>query len=291
MAFELNSSGTFTQYKGIWAATEGQKIPFNKSIDDSFFQADANGRKIIQAGNWFGSIPGSTLVRVLPRANLTALTSTGAATITVAEAQRFKVGDVLVAPPLATATFALTWANGDIANIIYGNGSTASHTVAGFTTLTALATAAAASYNADTRFAKLFVAIAAGVVVYVFPRDFATTPAFATSVTVAGGGTFAASGASFVAGLSVGTINTAGINTTTDVLTLAANAARVLPIGFPVLVRTSIPIGLSFGPVDLISGATGSHIALATGGSVYQARLEYFDGEIGEDPQFSFTYV
>ena len=287
----LNIQTDYESYQQIWAAGNGGKSPFSKSIDASFYQPDSDADKIVPPGTWFGSIPGSNLVRVLPRTTLTAVTSTGAATISVANARKFKATDVLVAiVPLAFATFASTWANADTATFTFGGDYSITHTVSGFTTLTALATAAAVTLNADVWFNRRYIAIADGAIVYFYPlvSGQPTTPLF--SVSKSSVGTLTASGTSFTSQLSLGTIATGGINTTTNVITLTGNVDRILPAGYPIGVASSAPIGLLDKPVDLIRGSI-QDIGLYTGGSVYESRLDYIDGELKNDPQFSFTYV
>ena len=287
----LQISTTYDSYKNIWQTHEARRSPISAGIDASFYQADSSGFKTVPPGTWFGTIPGSILVRPLPRARLAALSATGTAVITVVDARLFKVGDVLTAlSSLAFSTFAGTWANADTATWLLGNSLSVTHTVSGFTTLTALATAAAVTLNANALFTRDYVAIASGVIVYFYPKNFTFTPLFSTSAVAAGGGTNAASGASFTPGLSLGTITAAGINTTTNVITFTANSARVLPIGFPIGVITSLILGLIDEPVDLIRGDY-QDVGLFTGGSVTELALPYVDTEIKNNPNFTFTYV
>jgi hypothetical protein len=248
------------------------------TIDMDSVAADSNGNKYLKAGTVI--IKGADgLGRPYPVSKIASAAITTASTaIVVDNASIFKDDDELVVmKPYARADLALTWANGDIATLVL-DGQSATHTVADFTSLTALATAIAETLN-DSILSKRADFIAEAQYLHIFGKDGRNYPISASEVT-AGSGTFALNGSvtALQSDVSVETIDTDGVNTTTNTLTLADTANIRLPVGAPIGV--SDLAGEIWGMVAVMvdlnnqSNDVGCYTAL----SVHGGRLPYWDG-------------
>jgi hypothetical protein len=278
-----NITYSYTSWQQIFA-TPDVGVPLSRSYDASYIQYDGNNppQKILDAGWFAGSIPSSVFVRPLPRAYLTTAVATSGTAVGVSptNSQVFAVGDVLsVIAPYGVITFTGGWANGDVANLTV-EGQTLTYTVAGFTSLNALAVTFAALINAYAPFRNILTAVASATTgaIYLYAANF-LPKTIATSVTSTG--TLPISGSITVlqANTSIGTI--ASINTTTGVITLSGNASIALPIGFPIGVAASNPtnLGMIGNPIDAVWDSN-TNVGLYREASILANRLPYIDGEL-----------
>jgi hypothetical protein len=250
-------------------ATSEYRAPFSRTVDLSYLQVDANGAKVIKAGSIFCDIPSSNYVRVLPLTTVAAALAATDTTITVADAKLFKASEALVIMrPYATLTFAGTVATGNTITLTLQGQALTYTLVAGDTTATITATSFAAFINAGVASDKV-LAIASGAVVYFYSKT-GIPYTFATSVT-GGGVTSTASAAVMQENVAIASIHaTTAINTTTNVITLAAGSAVAQPIGAPigVAVKPSQIIGLSV-EKRLISTTKALQMTLSNDVNIY----------------------
>ena len=279
----LHTTNSFLQEDVIHASDVGLQSRRALTVDDAKVMADAGGKKIVRPGLILYKIAGATKHRVGLRATLAAaITASSTTSLNLGEigkiyqskaAQYFAPGDVVkVLRPYATVTLALTWDDDDTATLVI-NGQTRVFTPGSATLATGAATVAAA-INADPVLSKIVVAIAAGAIIYLFSKSLAPF-SLAASADTTGNGTATAS--TVLSGVTVGTIDTAGVNVTAGTVTLAAAAAVSLPIGAPVGVEGE-PWGLILGAHD--AGKADNDIAGFTGGAMYGDRIPYWDGDI-----------
>jgi hypothetical protein len=254
------------------------------TLDTSFIQPDADGHQIVDPGVVLIPLPTGDFGRVYPYTLATTAISASSPTVVAGQVKYFKVGDVVVtARPYASLTYALTWANADTATILF-DGVSIVHTVSGFTTLTALATATAATLNGNVAFAARATAIADAQLVHIFAKDNRTYSLVISGDGSAGNGTITANAAALQPNVVVGTITTSGINVATNTLTLAANAAVALPVGSPIAIAVASSNVLGVAGYQYILGSTQTQIQPDSNdipayntGRVYRARLPFCD--------------
>lgn len=280
-------SSSYTQYEQVWASSEGMRSPKMYTFVPAYVSANADAIKISHPGLFAGDL-GNGKARLLPRTRLTTASATNSTSLVLAANTigAFVADDVVYAlPPYAVITFALTWANDDVAEISL-NGVVVSYTVAGYSTLAALATTYAAYLNADQRFAQIGEAYASGATVWIMAKDCKSLYAIASNPTTAGDGTLAITGSATALAYNntaVGTVSSLAHSTNT--ITLSGNAGVAVPVGVPVGVRSVKPLGLIGKPHDFTAtvyhpGDGSDDLGVYTSGSVYRARLPYIDGEI-----------
>lgn len=274
----LLSSKEYGPWTDVIATLEGSRVPRMATIDLDSVATDRNGNKYLKAGTVI--VKGSDgFGRPYPVSQIASTAITTASTvITVTDASLFKEGDVLVVmQPYARADLASTWANADTATVEF-DGQSITHTVADFTSLTALATAIAQTLN-DSVLSKKVTVIAEAQHLHFFGKDGRNYPISVSEVT-AGTGTFTLDGSvtALQSNVSIEEIDIDGVNPTTNTLTLADTADRRLPIGAPIGVNDLA--GEIWGMVAVMvdlnhqSNDVGCYTAL----SVYGARLPYWDG-------------
>lgn len=282
-------SRSYDHYQQIWASSEGMRSPKMYTFDPALVSADADGFKISHPGLFAALVTGGK-ARLLPRTRLTTLSATNSTALVIAAntAPAFVANDVLhVLAPHAIVTFTATWANNDTATVVL-NGITFSYTVTGFSTLAALATAFAATLNADQRFSQIALAVTNGAAVWILAKDLKSLYSISTqpSDTTAGDGTLPVTGSATALAYNntaIGTVSS--INHATNTITLAANAGLAVPAGVAIGVRTVKPTGLIGKPHDFTStiyfpGDGDNELGVYHSGSVYRARIPYVDGEI-----------
>ena len=283
----VQAIASFGQEDVILASDAGLLSRRALTIDPDKIQTGPNGEKVIRPGLVLYKIAGATLHRVGLRTTLAAAaTASSTTSLTLAEfgkiyqskaAQYFAPGDVLkVLRPYGTITLALTWDTDDTVTVVVA-GRSVTYTP-GSATLATAATNLAAAINANPAHSELVTAIAAGAVVYLFSK---TRDAYSLSVseTTTGDGTATASGATLVGNVTIGTIDTAGVNVTAGTVTLAAASAVTLPIGAPIGVEGE-PWGLIFNAHN--AAKFDNDIAGFNGAAVYGDRLPYWDGDIAK---------
>jgi hypothetical protein len=252
--------------------------PVHRTIDDTKVTANGEGSKTFPGG-YFVAESTNGLGRIAPRSKVaTAAITTSSTAIVVENAMPFVAGDVLVIPvPYARLDLALTWANADVANVVIA-GQTLSYTVAGYDTLTALATTLAGLINAYPAYRGRVEAIAESQYIHLYSLD-GRYHTVSASDTTAGNGTLtvANSATTFQANLSVGTITTAGVDVDSNTITLASTAARRLPVGGYVGTSDKV-LGLLLRQIDVANepGIMG----LCTQAEIIAANLPYYDGDI-----------
>lgn len=280
----LHTTNSFLQEDVIHASDVGLQSRRALTVDPAKITADAGGKKIVRPGLILYKIAGATKHRVGIRANLAAaITASSTTSLNLGNigviyqskaAQYFSPGDVVsVLRPYATITLALTWDSDDTVTVVL-NGNTRAFTPGSATLATGAATVAAA-INANPVFNKIVTAIAAGAIIYLF-----STSREPFSLSISGDGTTGdgtATASAVTGNVTVGTIDTAGVNVTAGTVTLAAASAVTLPIGAPVGVDGE-PWGLILGAYD--AGKADNDIAGFTGGAMYRERIPYWDDEV-----------
>lgn len=252
--------------------------PVHRALDATKATADASGNKTF-VGGYFVAESTDSMARIAPRSKVaSAAITTSSTAIVVNNAMPFVATDVLVIPvPYARLDVALTWANDDVANMVIA-GQTISYTVAGYSTLTALAATLAGLINALPALRGRVMAIAESAYVHLYSED-GQYHTISTSETTAGNGTLTVADTVtvFRSNLSVGTIDTAGVDVANNTLTLASSAARRLPVGGYVGTSDKV-VGLLLRQIDLVNepGIMG----LCTEAEIIAANLPYVDGEI-----------
>ena len=272
----------------VLATAEGLRSPRGIELDPAYFTANANGNKFVKPGYFVSQIPGSVKGRVLPRTLSTGSTSTSQTAVSVKDAGIFVVGDVLsiLAPSgRVTLTSASTgWAVGDTVTATINGVANVYTVVAGdvggslAATDTNVAAKLAALINASTQLYGKVYAVATAGVVLIFALDLASLYTL-TAADTATNGTATASASALAAGASIGTI--ASINTSTDVITLAANASVAVQPGLPIGVANQVPVGM-LAPNTLVdlTYRVNENFGLYTSASVYRNRLPYWDGDL-----------
>jgi hypothetical protein len=277
----IDTSNYGTTPVSIWAGDPSAQRVI--TLDPSFVQPDADGNQIVLPGYPLLAIA-DNFSRIYPYAPLTTAITTASTALVVTEARFYKPGDtVTVARPYASLTLALTWADGDTATISF-DGMTIVHTVSGFTTLTALATAIAATLNAHPGFARRATAIAENQFVHVFGKDGENYAISITGDGTAGSGTITTSAGNLQPNVTVGTIAANGINVTTKTLTLISAAVIRLPVGAPLAIAVNRDNILGITGYQYLIGSTQSELTPESNdlpayykGEVHRARLPVFD--------------
>ena len=255
------------------------------TMDLSFLQASSDLNTYVPAGSALTKMANG-YGRVLPISPLVAaVTASSSTTITVPDSSIYKNSDALtVARPYAFATFAGTWAAADTATVTLDGVATVA--VMSSSTLSQCATDLATALNADGYFSSKARAIASGAIVYVYAKT-GVAYSFVVGKTSASG-TFTASGNVLLGNVSVGAIHAAtAINTTTNVITLAAAASVSLPIGMPigVFVASSNIYGLCARKTLVVAAsslvfAESNDVAAYYEAPVFQNRLPYWDAAL-----------
>lgn len=240
------------------------------TLDTAFFQpSPETGDRVLYAGTPIGRIVGGSKGRAFTTKVATAALTTSSTAIAVEDASIFAPGDVLIiTAPYARIDLALTWANGDTLALTL-NGLTVVHTTAGFTSLTALATAAAATFQASP-LGAIADFIAEGQRIHIFGADAFTV---STVEVTAGDGTGALNGSvtALQRGLSVETIAASGVNVATNTLTTVGAVDRALPVGAPIGVLVAEVLGVALSTVNL--SETTTDIGCFDSARVYDTRL------------------
>jgi len=267
-------------------ATNKYRAPFSRTLDLSFLQPDANGSKFVKAGSIFAEIAGSAFVRILPLTTIAAALAASATTVTVTDSKIFKNSEALIIPrPYATLTFAGTPAATNTVTLTLA-GQALTYTLgAGDTTVAITASSFAAFINTGVASDKV-LAIASGAIVYFYSRTNAPYT-FATSVT-GGGVTSTASSTVMQENTVIASIHAStAINTTTNVITLAAGSAVAQPIGAPigVLTKHSQIIGLSvekrlFATTQALQQPLSNDVNIYDYADIYTSLIPYWDEAI-----------
>lgn len=278
----LQSTESYNAKNKILAGVCGLRSPVSRTLDASLVTADANGKKHFLPGQFYGEA--GTKCRPLPRTKTAEIATAASTTVlTVDNASLFVATDVLYClAPMAQIDLALVWASGDTLAVVVGGQS---YTYTSDTaTLADIATAAAAGINASPALSQMVTAVASGAAIWVYAKDFLTPYTIGVTATTAGSGTAVISGSftTLQAYQSIGTVATAGVNTTNNQLTLTAAASIDLPIDLPIG-AISTPLGMSVSEIDLTSDSTlqDEIIGLYTAASIQsEVVLPYWDGEL-----------
>ncbi|NJM56239.1 MAG: hypothetical protein HC857_00555 [Synechococcales cyanobacterium RU_4_20] len=264
---------SFTRSGQPFATSEGLRSWPGRTIDKSKCTPDEFGGIVFEKAPWLGESD-NNFVRVLPRSKLTAPTLTSSPAVSVEDATPFVAGDSLyLIVPSGSATFALVWANGDTATVTVG-GVPMTYAVTNFTTLDALAAAAAAFFQSHPLKPPGVTITANGPSVLISGQSAVT---LAASEVTAGTGTFTASGANLAAATLVGTITDVIASTTQNLITLSSNAAVALPAGSAVG-TPSTPLGIISDGIDLAIEHENEGIFYS--GTLYRNRLGYLDAAL-----------
>ena len=251
------------------------------TIDETFIQSDVNNNQLLPSGAALAGVHGSDFYRWLPRAHVDTEVSTSDTVVGLDNAQPFVAGDTLaIIAPSAQINLALTWANSDTADITV-DGQTVTHTVSGFTSLTALAVAIADQINADPTLSRKVKALPEAQRIHLYALDFLSTYPIVVSEVTAGTGTIDVedSPTNLQPNRSIGAVSIVSAASTTQSITLTANSALRLPIGMPIGDPAYKPFqGLNNSEHDLEEG-TGS-ISTVTEGATFASRMPYWDGQL-----------
>lgn len=290
----LYDSTSFVSEPPILASTEGlRRVQPAVTIDPQYITPDGQGFQIVRPGSLVYKRPDGT-PRVNARATLEAAITSGVSTQVQLGVfpvhphemcQFFVPGDALkVVRPYGFITLAQTWAEADTLAVTVG-GQTATF-AAGSATLATAATNFATAINGEPRLSRLVEAIAAGAIVYLFSRSLASY-GLAVVATTAGTGTATANAANLQGEVTIGTIDTAGVNVAAGTITLNATAAISLPVGAPVGI-TATPYALLIGPFNVGEGE--GDLSGIVGGYVWGDRLPYWDQDIAQAmPEIRFA--
>jgi hypothetical protein len=258
------------------------------TFDNSKISATAQLKKTLLSGHILNRLP-SGRVAILPRARVQAAVSTGA-TITVKDARCFIAGNILTAiAPTARVQLGGTYANGDTITFTV-DAVPVVHTVANYSTNTALGVALAQTLNNSAPFASRCLALTEGGYVYVYAKDMRSLYTFAAAETsTAGTVTVLNSATALAANLAIGTIQS--VNVDAGVITLTAGSTNRLPAGMPIGVDTLIDIiGIVETPRDLVED-TDDVIACAAG-TINNKAIFYFDREVASKlPEINTYYA
>lgn len=272
------SRETFDSEVEVLATLEGLRSIKGITVDPSYYAANAISNKVMPPGMFIVKTANG-MGRPYPGSYTQAVTSTSSDQVQVKDAAVFAAGDDLVImSPHAQLNLTGTWANDDTATITI-NGKAITHTVSAFTTLTALATAIAATINGSVA-GRFVTAIANGETIHLIGNT-ETLYSLAVASTTAGDGAIAieGGGSALASGTSVGTVSS--VDADTNEITLDANASVAIPAGVPIGLETGSEIlGMTVTPIDL--KYTSNDVACYTSASVWAARLPYWDAAIAE---------
>jgi hypothetical protein len=263
-------------------ATSHYRAPISRTIDLDFIQADANGSKFLKAGSIICNIPNSDFVRVLPVTKVAAAVAVNDTAVTVTDASVFKSGGTLtILRPFGTLTFGGNPIADNTVTLALQSQNLTYTILASDTTTTIAATSFAAFINAGVASDKVS-AIAAGPIVNIYSK---TGIAYTFTTSVTGTGISSTASNTVMQERAIGTIN--GINTTTNVITLAAGSAVALPIGAPigVSVKSSDILGLTVqkvlvGSTQTLLDALTNDIAVYNYADIYTSLIPYWDAAI-----------
>lgn len=265
----LLSESHFGGLDSVLATLEGVRSPRMITLDLEAISPGEGGKRMIAPGTIIMKRPDGFGVPY-KTSKLSSAITTSSTSLVVSNASLFKAGDVLtVSAPYARLDLAGTWANGDTATVTL-DGQTASHVVADFSTLTALAAAIASTFDNALGQKAQFVPDAQFI--HIFGAD--TVP-ISAGETTAGDGTLTVAGSAtgLTTGATVETVATGGVNVETNTLTLVGAADRRLPAGAAIGVAGSgeVPYGMVVSPIDVTDFS--NDVACYTSATVYGERL------------------
>jgi len=276
-------------YPTVLGRADGLRSPRSIQLDPAYVSATVGAKgitqKLVAPGVFAGTIVGSSKGRPLPRTRLIEdFAASSALKVEPRTLRLFVPGDVLtIVAPYVRLNLVGTWANGDTATVTV-SGQVLTYTVAGFTTLAAVATAIAAAINADYRLGTVR-ATAEGVYVHLYAVNMESAFSIAASENTAGNGTLTVEGSVTMAqrGVAIGTISAVDPLSNPGFLVLSANSAVRLPVGMPIGVASSSPVDLGMlspqWPLDLLWRAN-QYYGLYTSAVVIRERLPYWDGQL-----------
>lgn len=262
--------------KPIIFGLNAMRTPYSVAVKASDLTSNAEARKVVPEGSFVVSVGGE--IRFLPRTRLKLATATNSPAVTVkAPCANFKVGDTLRAVAgYAEINLAGTYADDDILTINV-NGTNYSVTASGDTNVTLAGKLAALTIPNVT----LTQVAGSGKVVAIAKDSYKLT------VHCTGAGAFIQVNTTdhgyfgdYL--LPLGTIASIGAanNAGERVLTLAANAAYVLPVNTPVGVDVEKFLGIYPEQLDLTELPV-EHIApIYHADGVYENNLPYCDNQI-----------
>ncbi len=229
----------------------------------------------------------SGLLRIVPRARVKTAVAAGT-TITVKDARCFVAGEVLsIITPTARVLIGGTYANADTITITV-DGVAVVHTVANYSTNTALGLAVAQTLNANAGFSRKAIALAENGYVYVYARNFKSPYTFAAAKSSTSGTvTILNSATALAPGLAIGTILSVDVDA--GIITLTAGSSNRLPAGMPIGVDVTLDIiGIVETARDLLESV--DDVVGAGGGVINNRAIQYFDREIAEELPDIRTY-
>lgn len=279
----FNQSQTFLVDPAILAFSDGNHPNVSATVQNTYVSLNTEARKQVPAGLFVAQV--GNVLRFLPRTKLTAVTATGATSVTATPTNIFVAGDVLtVVEPYSVLTVTTVTAAQTVTVTVLGITATATATTSNTTTT---ASEVATAINATAGLSDIVRALSITNKVFIFAVDGLSNHGITTAGTVTSA---ALSSATLVLNATaVGTI--ASIDYTTGVITLTGNASVALPIGANIGVRVNAIVGLHVHAVDY-TVATAKDLALYTiANGVRIQYLPYFDGDIDRRfPLINFAY-
>ena len=263
--------------KPIIFGLNAMRTPFSVAVKALDIAPTAEAKKLVPEGSFVVSVGDD--IRFLPRTRLKLATATNSASITLkAPSASFKIGDVIRAVAgYAELHLSGAAATGDIVTLRVNNVNY-SATVEGTQTVAATAALVAALVIPDVTITQVG---STGKVILVakdsFKLDvFSSSPALVANVYSTEPGYFGDAVLPLGTVLSIAAPNTAGER----VITLAGNAAYVLPIDTPVGVTVDKYLGIYPEQLDLTELPV-EHIApIYHADGVYEANLPYCDSQL-----------
>jgi hypothetical protein len=270
--------------KPIVHNTEGRIAIHSVVVSADYLQADLEGNKVFPEGGFLvaSKVGADYTTRFLPRTRLAAITNTGSANISLATPnQQFVVGDVLYAKACyAKLKFLGTYAGGSVVQLKYnGKIYTSATGASAAATVTQIVTDHATALLTD----EGVTITAVGDTLQVFGRDsadiaaYTTLPAAFIGVETTEPGYLGDTLAPLGTILSIGAPNaTTGVR----IVTLAANAAYVVPAGCAVGINHGAILGIYPDQVDVTNEKIRHLSCVQQISGVYQGNLPYCDESI-----------
>lgn len=289
------TSTSYTDYTDPFVGMPSAELGL--AYDFTLISPNSAGQYLIVPGD-IGAADNSGKGRLLPREYVTntPVSAGVSTTITVNRAQVFIPGDeVRIIAPSAEIRLTNAWAEGDTLTVTIGGVSTTYALVAGDTTTAIAVGSAADAFNADPSLSRMVEFIASGDSLFIYSKDFLTPYSIAEAVTTAGDGDAAVQDSlvNLLPNKLIGTIDTNGVNTTTNVLTLDSSAVFDVPVGFPIgdpaVKVDGNKVGINRAAADVGSPRDLDTLAIYTAGVAERSRLPYWDGELTKQlPKITF---
>lgn len=267
----------------LFGLNSNYSAPFSVSLADTEVRKDSDGYRSVPEGVFIVNVAGTT--RVLPRTRLGAATATNSPLVTLkAPSFQFKVGDVLSSKAgYGKLVFSGTFAEGDVYTVLIED-TTYSVTAPANPTADNVVDAFITAHGADLLSEKGITATqvgTTGTITLVSTESYKVDTASSSAVA---GVKLESTEAGYLGDniLPLGTIASIADpnNAEQRVVTLAANAAYVLPTNTPVGVNVSKYLGIYPHHLDLLEDPIVHIAPITKADGVYEANLPYIDAQL-----------